>query len=144
VRVPPPHWYNENWVKSHKGMMSPLTQNLEALGLQVFFLICCSTLSFLPSVRLRLTLKYLTLPSTQNLKTLSLQVFFFICRSTFSFLHNVRLRLTLKYLTIIIRVPSPPPLSQNWEDETTDNRTKATRNRKFSYAVDDNKMNSKD
>jgi len=35
-------------------------QNLKALGLQVFFLICCSTFSFLSNVGLRLTLEYLT------------------------------------------------------------------------------------
>jgi len=34
------------------------TQNLKALGLWVFFFICCSTLSFLLNVGLRLTLGY--------------------------------------------------------------------------------------
>jgi len=42
-------------------MTPPSTQNLKALDLQVFFLICCSTFSFLPNVRLRLTLEYLTI-----------------------------------------------------------------------------------
>ena len=51
---------NENWAKPHKGMTPPSTQNLKALGLWVFFLICCSTFSFIPNVGLRLTLEYLT------------------------------------------------------------------------------------
>ena len=41
-------------------MTPPSTQNLKALDLWVFFLICCSTFSFLPNVGLRLTLEYLT------------------------------------------------------------------------------------
>jgi len=40
----------------YKGMTPPSTQNLKALGLWVFFLICCSTFSFIPNVGLRLTL----------------------------------------------------------------------------------------
>jgi len=44
----------------HKGMTPPSTQNLKELGLWVFFLICCSTFSFLLNVGLRLTLGYLT------------------------------------------------------------------------------------
>jgi len=40
-------------------MTPPSTQNLKALGSWVFFLICCSTFSFLPNVELRLTLEYL-------------------------------------------------------------------------------------
>jgi len=44
----------------HKGMKPPATQNLKALGLWVFFLICCSTFSFLLNVGLRFTLGYLT------------------------------------------------------------------------------------
>ena len=51
---------NENWVKPYKRMTPPSTQNLKALDLRVFFLICCSTFSFLPNVGLRLTLEYLT------------------------------------------------------------------------------------
>ena len=51
---------NENRVNSYKGMTPPSTQNLKALGLRVFFLICCSTFSFLPNMELRLTLEYLT------------------------------------------------------------------------------------
>jgi len=51
---------NENLAKPYKEMTPPLTQNLKALGLWVFFLICCSTFSFLLNVRLRLTLGYLT------------------------------------------------------------------------------------
>ena len=46
---------------SYKGMTPPSTQNLKALDLRVFFLICCSTFSFLPNVGLRLTLEYLTI-----------------------------------------------------------------------------------
>ena len=42
-------------------MTPPSIQNLKALGLWVFFLICCSTFSFLPNVGLRLTLEYLTI-----------------------------------------------------------------------------------
>jgi len=42
-------------------MTSPSTQNLKALGLWVFFLICCLTFSFLLNVGLRLTLEYLTI-----------------------------------------------------------------------------------
>jgi len=42
-------------------MTPPSTQNLKALGLRVFFLICSSTFSFLPNVGLRLTLEYLTI-----------------------------------------------------------------------------------
>jgi len=41
-------------------MTPPSIQNLKALGLRIFFLIGCSTFSFLPNVRLRLTLEYLT------------------------------------------------------------------------------------
>jgi len=48
---------------TYKGMTPPSTQNLKALGLQVFFLICCSIFSFLPNVGLRLTLEYLTTDS---------------------------------------------------------------------------------
>jgi len=44
----------------YKGMTPPSTQNLKALGLWVFFLICCSTFSFLLNLKLRLTLEYLT------------------------------------------------------------------------------------
>jgi len=51
---------NETRAKPHKGMTPPSTQNLKALGLLVFFLICCSNFSFLPNVELRLTLEYLT------------------------------------------------------------------------------------
>jgi len=48
-------------------MTPPSTQNLKALGLRVFFLICCSTFSFLPNVGLRLTLEYLTIsPSSES------------------------------------------------------------------------------
>jgi len=51
----------------HKGMTPPSTQNLKALGLWVFFLICCSTFSFLPNVGLRLRLGYLTIsPSSES------------------------------------------------------------------------------
>ena len=46
-------------------MTPPSTQNLKALDLRVFFLICCSTFSFLPNVGLRLTLKYLTIPQVR-------------------------------------------------------------------------------
>jgi len=45
---------------TYKGMTPPSTQNLKALGLWVFFLICCSTFSFLRNVGLKLTLRYLT------------------------------------------------------------------------------------
>jgi len=55
---------NENWVNPYKRMTPPSTQNLKALCLRVFFLICCSTFSFLPNVRLRLTLEYLTSSNT--------------------------------------------------------------------------------
>jgi len=41
-------------------MTSPSTQNLKVLGFWVFFLICCSTFSFLHNVRLRLILEYIT------------------------------------------------------------------------------------
>jgi len=46
---------------TYKEMIPPSTQNLKALGLRVFFLIYCSTFSFLPNVGLRLTLEYLTI-----------------------------------------------------------------------------------
>ena len=46
---------------TYKGITPPSTQNLKALGLWVFFLICCSTFSLLPNVRLILTLEYLTI-----------------------------------------------------------------------------------
>jgi len=42
----------------YKRMTPPPTQNLKALGLWVFFLICCSTFSFLLNVGLGLTLEY--------------------------------------------------------------------------------------
>ena len=52
---------------TYKGMTPPLTQNLKTLGLWVFFLICCSTFSFLPDVGLRFTLEYLTItPSSEG------------------------------------------------------------------------------
>jgi len=55
----------------------PSTQNLKALGLWVFFLICCSTFSFLPNVGLRLTLEYLTIlpldPTLHHIDTLPLE-----------------------------------------------------------------------
>jgi len=57
---------NEKWANPYKGMTPPSTQNLKALGLRVFFLICCSTLSFLPNVELRLTLEYLTISPTSE------------------------------------------------------------------------------
>jgi len=44
----------------YKGMTPLSTQNLKALGLWVFFLICCPTFSFLLNVGHRLTLGYLT------------------------------------------------------------------------------------
>ena len=51
-------------------MTSPSTQNLKALGLWVFFLIYCSTFSFLPNVGLSLTLEYLTIyPSSESLSS---------------------------------------------------------------------------
>jgi len=43
----------------HKRMTPPLTQNLKAVGLWVFFLIYCLTFSFLFNVRLRLLIKYI-------------------------------------------------------------------------------------
>ena len=54
--------------QTYKGMTPPSIQNLKALGLWVFFLICCSTFSFLSNVGLRLTLGYLTIsPSSESL-----------------------------------------------------------------------------
>jgi len=44
---------------TYKKMTPPSTQNLKTLGLWIFFLICCSTFSFLLIVGLRLTLGYL-------------------------------------------------------------------------------------
>jgi len=44
----------------YKRITPPSTQNLKALGLWVFFPICCSTISFLLNVGLRLTLGFLT------------------------------------------------------------------------------------
>jgi len=43
----------------HKRMTPPSIQNLKTLGLWVFFLIYCSTFSFILNVGLRLTLGYL-------------------------------------------------------------------------------------
>jgi len=57
---------NENWAEPHKGMTPPSTQNLKALGLWVFFLICCSTFPFLLNVGLRLTLGFLTISSSSE------------------------------------------------------------------------------
>jgi len=55
---------------TYKGMTPPSTQNLKALGLWVFFLICCSTFSFLLNVGLRLRLGYLTIsPSSESLSS---------------------------------------------------------------------------
>jgi len=45
----------------HKEMTPPSTKNLKALGLWVFFLICCSKISFLTNMGLRLTHEYLTI-----------------------------------------------------------------------------------
>jgi len=51
----------------HKEMTPVSTQNLKALGLWVFFLVCCSTFSLLLNVGLRLTLGYLTIsPSSES------------------------------------------------------------------------------
>jgi len=61
----------------YKEMAPPSTQNLKALGLWVFFLIYCSTFSFILNVGLRLTLRYLTIsPSSESpfhIDTLSLE-----------------------------------------------------------------------
>ena len=61
---------NETRVNPYKRMTPPPTQNLKALGLWVFFLIYCSTFSFLPNVGLRLTLEYLRI---SMIKTISFQ-----------------------------------------------------------------------
>jgi len=50
---------NDIRVNPYKRMTLPSTQNLKLLDLWVFFLICCSTFSFLPNVGHRLTLEYL-------------------------------------------------------------------------------------
>ena len=51
----------------YKRMTPPSIQNLKALGLWVFFLICCLTFSFLLNVGHRLTLEYLTIsPSSES------------------------------------------------------------------------------
>jgi len=51
----------------YKEMTVPSTQNLKALGLWVFFVICCSSFSFLPNLRLRLILEYLRIfPSSES------------------------------------------------------------------------------
>ena len=48
-------------------MTPPPTQNFKTVGLWVFFLICCSTISFILNVGLRLTLGYLTIsPSRES------------------------------------------------------------------------------
>jgi len=52
---------NETRANPYKGITPPSTQNLKALSLWVFFLICCSTFSFLLNVGLRFTLGYLTI-----------------------------------------------------------------------------------
>jgi len=52
---------NENKSPTHTRIRPPSTQNLKTLCLWVFFLICCSTVSFLLNVRLRLSLEYLTI-----------------------------------------------------------------------------------
>jgi len=52
---------------SYKEITPFSIQNLKTLGLRIFFLICCSTFSFLPNVGLRLTLEYLTIsPSSES------------------------------------------------------------------------------
>ena len=50
-------------VNTHKGMTLPLIQNLKALDLWIFFLICCPTFSILLNVGLRLTFRYPILTS---------------------------------------------------------------------------------
>ena len=50
----------------YKGMTPPSIQNLKALGLWVFFLICCSTFSLLFNVGLTLTLEYLTISTSSE------------------------------------------------------------------------------
>ena len=67
----------------HKGMTSPSTLNLKALGLWVFFLICCSTFSFLLNMRLRLKLGYLTISLSSESPSFTL-VHSPSCRSIFS------------------------------------------------------------
>ena len=57
---------NATRANPHKEMTLPSTQNLKALGLWVFFLICCSTFSFLFDVGLKLTLGYLTISSSSE------------------------------------------------------------------------------
>ena len=78
-------------------MTSPSTQNLKALGLRVFFLICCLIFSFLPNVGLRLTLEYLTI-SSSNLKALGFTLEYLTISSSTSNLKA--LGFTLEYLTI--------------------------------------------
>jgi len=54
----------------YMGITPPSTQKLNVLGLWVFFLICCSTFSFILYVRLKLTLWYLTISlSSENLSS---------------------------------------------------------------------------
>jgi len=75
---------NENWVKTHiREWHLPSTQNLKALDLWVF-LICCSTISFLLNVRLRLTLEYLTnLPQAFSFHIASYQAVTYLRKRNF-------------------------------------------------------------
>jgi len=58
IRMGKPREISQEWKQepTYKGMTPPSIQNLKALGLRILFLICCSTFSFLPSMKLRLTL----------------------------------------------------------------------------------------
>ena len=77
----------------HKELISPSTQNLKALSLWVFFLICCSTFSFLLNVRLRLTFG----PNNLLLKwkSLSYIIYFPLSRSIFKHEYITQIWLSL-------------------------------------------------
>ena len=95
----------------HKEMTPPSTQNLKALGLWVFFLICCSTISFLLNVGLKLTLGYLTIsPSSESpfhIGTLSLKHEYLtnsslVLRVSSTLVHSPQTRVPHKLLTCTV------------------------------------------
>jgi len=88
-------------------MTPPSIQNLKAVGLWVFFLIYCSTFSFLFNVGLRLTLRYLTRLNnneSDSHKRNNTILKYQICKSYFLYISQpfyfyIKLKFIFKYLT---------------------------------------------
>jgi len=88
---------------TYKGMTPPSTQNLKTLGLWVFFLICCSTFSFLPNVGLRLTLEYLIISPSS------------VSPSSTTLIHSSSSGSILNPSTLLMTPPLVPPFTHLYE-----------------------------